>query len=320
MADLNMPDREHGPALAIMSDAMKPHPAAEMFPLIAGIDFDALVADIRDNGQREPIVIFDNMILDGRHRYRACLQLGIEPAVIEWNGKGTPEFFVLSMNLHRRHLSESQRATIAAKIATRPPHRQKDKAANLPPSQAEAAEMLNVSERSVRNAATVIAKGSPEMVQALERGDIKAYAAAQLVNLSKARQKEIVAAGGKVAAREAAKAAKAKAVKLEVITPPEVAALPMAPTKSNIRRVTDDPEFQAEAEAAARDLEIERDERIALSGAGELAAENERLQKQVAMLDRRIAALIEENGSLKYRAKMWCERAKAAGWKGRGDG
>lgn len=197
MADLNMPDREHGPALAIMSEAMKPHPAAEMFPLIAGIDFDALVADIRDNGQRVPIVIYDNMILDGRHRYKACLQLGIEPAVIEWNGKGTPEFFVLSMNLHRRHLSESQRATIAAKIATRPPHRQKDKAANLPPSQAEAAEMLNVSERSVRNAATVIAKGSPEMVQALERGDIKAYAAAQLVNLSKARQKEIVAAGAR---------------------------------------------------------------------------------------------------------------------------
>jgi len=84
-------------------------------------------------------------------------------------------------------------------------------------------------------------------------------------------------------------------------------------------RVVLDPEFQAEADAAARDIEIERDERIALSGGGELAAENERLQKQVAMQDRRIASLMTENESLKYRAKMWRERAISAGWKGRDD-
>jgi FtsZ-binding cell division protein ZapB len=86
------------------------------------------------------------------------------------------------------------------------------------------------------------------------------------------------------------------------------------------RRVVIDPEFQAEAEAAARDLEIERDERIALSGGNELAAENEQLRGQVAALDRRVAALVEENGSLKYRANMWQERAVAAGWrKGQGN-
>jgi hypothetical protein len=85
------------------------------------------------------------------------------------------------------------------------------------------------------------------------------------------------------------------------------------------RRVVLDPEFQAEAEAAARDLEIERDERIAIAGADELAAENERLKNQIALLDRRVAALAEENGSLKYREKMWRERAVAAGWKGRAD-
>jgi hypothetical protein len=86
------------------------------------------------------------------------------------------------------------------------------------------------------------------------------------------------------------------------------------------RRVVLDPEFQADAEAAARDIEIERDERIALSGGGELAAENERLQRQVAALDRRIAALVQENGSLKFRENMWRERAVAAGWrKGQAD-
>jgi hypothetical protein len=88
-------------------------------------------------------------------------------------------------------------------------------------------------------------------------------------------------------------------------------------TRDNARVVLD-PDFQAEAEAAARDLEIERDERIALSGGGELAAENERLQRQMAMLDRRIAALMEENSSLKFRERMWKQRALDAGWKERG--
>lgn len=85
------------------------------------------------------------------------------------------------------------------------------------------------------------------------------------------------------------------------------------------RRVVLDPEFQAEAEAAARDIEIERDERIAISGGEELAAENAKLTKQVVALTRRVAALIDENRSLQYREKMWHDRALAAGWKGRDD-
>jgi hypothetical protein len=90
-------------------------------------------------------------------------------------------------------------------------------------------------------------------------------------------------------------------------------------TRDNARVVLD-PEFQAEAEAAARDLEIERDERIALSGGDELAAENEQLRGQVAALDRRVAALVEENSALKYRVTMWRDRAVAAGWqKGQAD-
>ena len=94
------------------------HPAAEIFPSMDGADFDALVADIRENGQREPVIMHDGMILDGRNRWRACLQLGIEAKVEPWDRKGTPQEFVISMNLHRRHLTISQRAMIAAGLAT----------------------------------------------------------------------------------------------------------------------------------------------------------------------------------------------------------
>jgi hypothetical protein len=81
--------------------------------------------------------------------------------------------------------------------------------------------------------------------------------------------------------------------------------------KRENRRVVLDPEFQAEAAAAARDIEIERDERIALAGAEGLAEENDKLTKQVAALTRRIAALVDENGALKYRTTS----ARATGGK-----
>jgi hypothetical protein len=53
-------------------------------------------------------------IIDGRHRYRACETLGIEPKVQEWDGEGSLTSFVVGLNLHRRHLDTSQRAAVAA--------------------------------------------------------------------------------------------------------------------------------------------------------------------------------------------------------------
>ena len=63
----------------------------------------------------------------------------------------------------------------------------------------------------------------------------------------------------------------------------------------------------------------ERDERIGLAGADGLAIENGRLAWKLALLDKRIAALLDENRALKFRERMWRERALAAGWKRRAD-
>ena len=83
--------------------------------------------------------------------------------------------------------------------------------------------------------------------------------------------------------------------------------------QSENRRVVLPPDVQAEAEAT-HDIESERDAGIAPAGAESSAAANDRLTRQVAGLRRRLAALIEENGALKDCAKMWKERALAAGW------
>jgi ParB-like chromosome segregation protein Spo0J len=97
------------------------HPVAELFPLLTGDAFRSLVADIKENGLREPILEdADGRILDGRNRYLACLQAGVAPRFVRWLDEGSPAALALSRNLHRRHLNESQRALLAARLAALP--------------------------------------------------------------------------------------------------------------------------------------------------------------------------------------------------------
>src|SRR3954470_3695005 len=100
------------------------HPIAELFPAMAPSDYAALVVDIRENGLAEPIWVYEGKILDGRNRFCACEDLGIEPVIVEYEGD-EPIGFVISKNLHRRHLTQAQRALVAAELAQRPPHRPK---------------------------------------------------------------------------------------------------------------------------------------------------------------------------------------------------
>jgi phage N-6-adenine-methyltransferase len=88
---------------------MQFHPVASMFPMMEGAEFDAFVSDIATHGQLEPIVVYEGMVLDGRNRWRACERLGLVPETREWENGRDPESFVVSLNLHRRHLSREQR-------------------------------------------------------------------------------------------------------------------------------------------------------------------------------------------------------------------
>jgi hypothetical protein len=98
---------------------MRPfHPLADIFPLIEGDELDQLVSSIRQSrGPREPIILYEDKILDGRNRARACAALGIEPSYRPLRQcDGDPLTFVVDKNLHRRHLDDRQRASVAAKI------------------------------------------------------------------------------------------------------------------------------------------------------------------------------------------------------------
>jgi hypothetical protein len=97
------------------------HPLAEQFPEMSPEALRELAEDIKANGQLEPIVLLHGKILDGRNRAKACQIAGVEPrtvdfSVVELYAKHTPEEYVFSVNVKRRHLTASQRAAIAAEL------------------------------------------------------------------------------------------------------------------------------------------------------------------------------------------------------------
>ena len=92
------------------------HDVANLFPLLQGEDYEQLKADVAEHGLIEPIWLHDGKIVDGRNRYRACVDTGTEPRYRTWNGQGSLVSFVVSLNLHRRHLSSGQRAALAVEI------------------------------------------------------------------------------------------------------------------------------------------------------------------------------------------------------------
>lgn len=167
------------------------HPLANIFPLVEGPEFADLVADIREHGLHEPIVMFEDRVLDGRNRLRACEAAGIEPAFTVYTGDD-PVAFVVSLNLRRRHLDESQRAMVAAKLATlRAGDNQHSEGLPI----GRSSELLNVGERSVARAREVQEHGTPELVHAVEHGAVSVSAAADVATLSAQEQREVAARG-----------------------------------------------------------------------------------------------------------------------------
>jgi hypothetical protein len=94
------------------------HPAANIFPMMADDEFRSLRANIKRNGLLKAIVLYQGMILDGRNRYRACGEEGVEYRAVEYKDLSgiTPQEWVWSMNAERRHLTSGQRAAAAAEL------------------------------------------------------------------------------------------------------------------------------------------------------------------------------------------------------------
>jgi ParB-like nuclease domain len=148
------------------------HPLANVLPLIEGVEFDQLVDSITENGLHDPIILFEGSILDGRNRYRACLEAGVEPRTETFSG-GDPVAFVMDRNLHRRHLTVGEKAMALRKFATFSKGQTRAKLdAGIPASRtiAELAKTAGINKEAMSDANTIEADGTPEEIADVSNG------------------------------------------------------------------------------------------------------------------------------------------------------
>jgi len=146
------------------------HEIANIFPMMSQTELTALADDIKHTGLQNKITLYENKILDGRNRYEACKLVGVTPEYEQYQGSD-PLRTIISLNLRRRHLNESQRAVIAARVANMEKGNF-SKSANLPISpisQTEAADIFNVSERMIRKVKS-IEREAPELIRETDKG------------------------------------------------------------------------------------------------------------------------------------------------------
>jgi transposase-like protein len=107
-----------------VTNDLKSHPFADLVPPMRDSEYEDLKADIKANGLLMPIVLFEGKILDGRHRLCACRDVDVEPRFTEGTDWiGDPAGFVLSANLHRRHLTAEQKRDLIAKLLKAQPEK-----------------------------------------------------------------------------------------------------------------------------------------------------------------------------------------------------
>lgn len=248
---------------------LQQHPLSAAFPSMSADDFQALKDDIENNGQREPVIVHEGMVLDGWHRYRACIELGIKPQQFTFSATDDPVAFVISHNLHRRHLTASQRA--AAVVACN---------SWLPTGRPKGTSSSPVAQQSEkREPSSPFSKTTAQLAKSAQVSDktIKDAKAAHRAGLTDAVK------SGAMTAKEAASVARGTPA------PAPKPAAPVAPPASFAP--ADEGPSAAEVAAAERD-----------------AAEEIAALRKIALADDKVAAAIDEAKKLRALNRVLQER------------
>ena len=167
------------------------HPLSAAFPDMDDEEFQDLLSSIKAHGQREPITLYQDKILDGWHRYRACQQLGVSPITTEFKGDD-PVAFVIDLNLNRRHLSPSQKAIAVVSCSSwakegRPKHTRYELDETVPNEPVfkttnEMAKLAGVGNSTIKRAKEIVTKGDKETVEKVKKGALTLSEALKLID------------------------------------------------------------------------------------------------------------------------------------------
>jgi len=275
---------------------MKAHPASEIFPLMNVQEYTNLKNDIKEHGVREPVWVKNEILLDGRHRMRACTELGYPCPQREWPGKSEDATaFVISLNLKRRHLNSSQLSMVAAKIASMKQGTRTDlpsKEGKLSPiSQATAAAMVGASVASTERAATVIRDGSAALVASVASGEVPVARAAEVAKSTPKKQQAKVA--------KEKKAPKPKPLASETV--PRADYDKLAEEYTTLQEKSDNLGSMVEAYSSVTD--------------GEQVTKLAELQLLLKNCKRERGTLMNEVADMQKKITYWQGQAKKLGWK-----
>lgn len=265
------------------------HELSKKFPSMPADEFQALVADIKEHGLRNNIILHDGKVLDGWHRYNGCLAAKINPTFTKYTGK-SPAAFVLSNNLHRRHLTPSQRGLIVVECHEwLPAHRRSTAQAGVK-SSAEMAVEADTSEDTITRAKTVAANGSEALKKSVREGSVTVKAAAEVAKTTpKGKQ---------------AKAVKERATKAK---PAKGATVPKADYDRLAAEYADLKENRDELAAELEACGIERtDERV---------IKIKQLHQQIRSIELARDDAMNKARDMAKQLNYWKNQAEKLGWK-----
>lgn len=156
------------------------HELCLLFPPADDMTIEEMSYDIQKNGLSDPVVLYEGKILDGRNRYLACKKAGLRPKTVNYEGKD-PLSFVISKNLHRRHLTNAQKAMMASRILAK-----KGKKATAA-ERAAVARQLEVGESMVKIAQRVDTLAIDPIKNMLTEGKITVNKANTILNEARDR-------------------------------------------------------------------------------------------------------------------------------------
>ncbi len=217
---------------------IKVHPAADIMPYIEDDDWDDFKQAVKngaESGTLESIELLDGKIIDGRNRWCALTELGIDPNkfCVAKFGISDPVQYVLDRNLGgRRQLTKSQLGMVAAKVANLKAGSNQfaAKTGEVPSvdgtldekiavksessTTKSVSDSLGVSTATIERSRAVLRKGSASLVEAVSAGAITVRKAVDLIKAveSKEEQNRIIAEG-KAKIEEAIKLAELQALK-----------------------------------------------------------------------------------------------------------
>lgn len=181
---------------------MERHPLSAAFPDMSKEEYGELLLSVKEIGIQNPIVLFEDKIIDGWHRYRASLDLDVDCPFVDLPETSNPRSYVIAQNATRRNLTKSQIAISVVAVNAWHPSGAKGNLKDAPEEHLqektidEMAEMAKTSRTTIRKAKTIMAQAVPEVVEAVKSGKVGISKASAIASLNKDKQVEALSKVG----------------------------------------------------------------------------------------------------------------------------